>query len=394
MNNLLSKLNIKPCICFVSHFAYGALASIDTGHIGGVERQISMMARWFAKRGYEVSMLTWDEGQEDGVEIDGVKVFKLCRKDEGIKGMRFFWPRWTSLNAALRRANADIYYQNCGEYITGQVAMWCRKYNRKFVYSVASDPDCDARLPEMHKLRERVLYSYGLKHADRIIVQTRRQQEMLQTGFGCDSVVIPMPCPGPSESEYVDSQRVRKNSHNILWLGRICEVKRPDRLLDIAQRFPELTFDFVGPQDGTAYTQDVCERAKSIENIKLHGPAYREQVSDFYKNAKIYLCTSDFEGFPNTFLEAWSFGVPIVSTIDPDSVINKNHIGCTAPDVDGLVNALKELINTPAKWDAASKSARRYYLENHTVETVMAKFEQIFCEAADKSTDKIERDNI
>ena len=36
-------------ICFVAHFAYGELASIDTGHIGGVERQTSQMAKWLAK---------------------------------------------------------------------------------------------------------------------------------------------------------------------------------------------------------------------------------------------------------------------------------------------------------------------------------------------------------
>ena len=106
--------NKKPSICFVAHFAYGALTGGESGHVGGVERQTSLMAKWLAKRGYKVSMLTWDEGQKDGVEIDSVKVFKMCRKDDGIKGFRFFHPRWNSLNAAMERANADIYHQNCG----------------------------------------------------------------------------------------------------------------------------------------------------------------------------------------------------------------------------------------------------------------------------------------
>jgi len=45
-------------ICFVPHYAYGAMAGGNSGHIGGVERQTSLMARWFAARSHRVSMLT------------------------------------------------------------------------------------------------------------------------------------------------------------------------------------------------------------------------------------------------------------------------------------------------------------------------------------------------
>jgi glycosyltransferase involved in cell wall biosynthesis len=372
------KQNCNTRICFVAHLAYGALTGGKSGFIGGVERQTSLMAKWFAKRGYKVSMLTCDESQQDGVEIDGVKVFKLCRKEAGIKGLRFFWPKWTSLNAAMRRADADIYYQNCGEYVTGQVALWCQRHERKFVYSAASDPDCNARLPEMHKIRERILYRYGLKHADKVIVQTRRQQEMLRADFGIDSVIIPMPCPGPADSDYADFQKQHNNSQRVLWIGRICEVKRPDKLLDVAQMFPELSFDFVGPQDGSDYARDVCDRAKTIANIKLHGPATREQVSEFYTKAKIFCCTSDFEGFPNTFIEAWSFGLPIVSTFNPDNLLVAENMGIVAQDIKGLAAGIRKLLSEPQRWQQASQNSRRYYLENHTVDAVMAKFEQEF----------------
>jgi hypothetical protein len=140
-------------ICFVAHNAYGAMAGGRSGHIGGVERQTSLMAKWLAVRGYRVSMLTWDEGQDNGAEIDGVRVFTICPRTAGLPGLRFFRPRWSGLMAAMKRADADVYYQNCAEYVTGQVGLWCRRHGRKFVYSVASDPDCDRRLPKMHSLR-------------------------------------------------------------------------------------------------------------------------------------------------------------------------------------------------------------------------------------------------
>ena len=68
--------------------------------------------------------------------------------------------------------------------------------NRRFVYSVASDPDCDRRLPKLPLLRERVLYSLRPDRTrHRIIVQTNRQRGMLNDSFGLGSLVLPMPCP-------------------------------------------------------------------------------------------------------------------------------------------------------------------------------------------------------
>jgi len=378
--------NRKPRICFVAHLAYGAMSGGDSGHIGGVEKQTSLMARWFAERGYQVSMLTCDEGQEDSIEIGGVRVFKMCRKEAGIKGLRFFWPKWTSLIAAMNRADADVYYQNCGEYVTGQVALWCRRHGRKFVYSVANDPDCDSKLPEMHTVRERTLYRYGLKHADQIIVQTKKQKDMLRINFGRDSVVIPMPCPGPSDEDYTGLEQERNSSSRVLWIGRICEQKRPDRLLDLAEACLDLHFDLVGPTGDSEYARVVCERAKHTANVTLHGPATRERVSEFYKKARIMCCTSDFEGFPNTFLEAWSYGLPMVSTFDPDNLIVENELGIVARDVKGLASGIRTLLGDSQLWRQASEAARRYYLENNTIDSVMPRFEKIFSEITNKTS--------
>src|SRR6185295_3387450 len=88
-------------------------------------------------------------------------------------------------------------YQNTAEYVTGQVAFWARRRGRRFVYSVASDMDCYERLPELRTLRERLLYRYGLRRADRVVVQTRHQARMLERGFARPSLQIPMLCPGP-----------------------------------------------------------------------------------------------------------------------------------------------------------------------------------------------------
>lgn len=378
------KKTALPNLCIVSHNAYGAMTGGKTGFIGGVERQTSMTARWLAARGWQVSIITWDEGGPPNEIIDGVRVIKMCRQDAGIRGLRFLWPKWTSLNRAMQQADADVYYQNCAEEVTGQVALWCRRRGRKFVYSVASEPDVHPELPEMHAIRERVLYRYGLRHADRIVVQTESQRMRLRQGFGLDSVVIPMPCPGPSNGEYVLPDPPDAGRSRVLWVGRICQQKRPDRLADFAEACPDIHFDVVGPANESPYSQASVARLRALSNVTLHGGIPRQRMPDFYRSAACLLCTSDVEGFPNTFLEAWSHGLPVVSRFDPDGLIATRNLGVSADGVPTLVVGLRSLLTSKHRWLEASANARRYYLDNHTVEAVMPRFEQVFLEAAGK----------
>ncbi|MEO8076864.1 MAG: glycosyltransferase, partial [Acidobacteriota bacterium] len=221
-------------ICIVSQAAHGAMTGGRDGHAGGVERRTTMMARFLARRGHRVSLLVWDEGQPHDMIIDGVRVIALCRRDAGLPGLRFFHPRWTSLAQALGEADAEVYYQNCAEYVTGQVALWARRHKRRFVYSVASDPECDPRLPALRHLRERVLFRYGLRHADRILVQTDVQRLMLRRGFGLSGSVMPMPCAGTPDDQFVAPDPFRHPRPRVVWVGRISAEKRLDWVLDIA----------------------------------------------------------------------------------------------------------------------------------------------------------------
>ena len=368
-------------ICIVAHFAFGAMRGGTDGHSGGVERQTSITARWLAAQGYDVSLVTWDEGQPDGLVIDGVRMLKLCRRDDGLPGLRFFHPRWTSLNLALRRADAEVYYQNCGEYVTGQVARWCRRHDRHFVYSVASDPDCDPQLPEMRTLRERLLYRYGLKHAARVIVQTKKQKHMLKKGFGLEAVVLPMPCPGRLEIEYNPSASDSSEPFRVAWVGRIAPVKRLEVLLDVAEALPDVRFDVAGKPDADeGYTKPVLARAKSLENVTLHGHVARNRMPDFYQNAAVLCCTSDYEGFPNTFLEAWSYGLPIVSTVNPDDLLSEKELGLYAKGVPELVQAIRRLKEDHEVRRRMAVHACDYYAKNHAVEPAMQRFEAVFSE--------------
>ncbi len=369
----------RPALCFLAHNAYGALTGEGKRHVGGLERQLTMVARQMADRGYPVTLVSWDEGQPDGAVVDGVRVLKLCRREAGMRFVRFLHPKWTSLCRALDVANADIYYYSCGDMALGQMAMWCRGHGRKSVFAVVSEPDCDPRLPSLRPLRERVLYRHGMRLADRVIVQTVRQQTMLYEGFGKESVVVPVMCEDHSRS--VLAAPPDDGTPRVFWVGRISPEKRFEWFVDLARACPHCEFHAVGDTNNpTAYAEQHLQRARATPNLVLHGRIPYDRMPEYYAQASLVCCTSAYEGFPTTFLEAWSHGVPVVTTFDPDRVVQRLNLGLVADDVPALADAVRDLLADPAMWRKCARAARAYYERNHTVEKVVRRLEAVFQE--------------
>jgi glycosyltransferase involved in cell wall biosynthesis len=379
MSNL-SQPDRKPSICFVALDNFAALVDDSKfGRIGGAEIQQVIIGRELAKRGYRVSFVTLDHSQNNEMEIDGMRIIKAYDQNVGIPALRFLHPRLTSLWRAMMRADADIYYQRTSDSITGIVAAFCRRHHRKFVFAVASNYDCVTNLPLCPARHAQVLYLYGLRRANLVIAQTVTQQKLLCENFDINSTVIPNYAPDYGGclggADAVASARGRR----LLWIGAFTPVKRLELLLNIAEQHQDLQFDVIGDGNSeSAYVQRLRSRAKSTPNVQLHGMIPHAYVQQFYQQTAALICTSRTEGFPNTFLEAWSYGLPIFSTFDPDGVIAENGLGVVRKNVCELAVGIRELLDSPERWQKASQSARRYFVENHALDKTMERFERVF----------------
>ncbi|RYH00173.1 MAG: glycosyltransferase [Alphaproteobacteria bacterium] len=371
-----------PSVCIIAHNAYGAIKGDGTGHIGGAEHQTALLARWLTGKGYKTMLLTWKEGQPDDCIINGVRVMGICKANAGVPGFRFIHPRSTGLFSAMARADADIYYHNSAEPVTGLAAAWCRMRNRRFVYSVASDVACERHLPTLKGLRDRWLYRYGLHHADTIIVQTNKQAELLQQSFGLKSSVLPMPCGFSPATQFTGNSPL--GLPRVAWVGRIDRMKRLEWLLDVAEGMPKIEFDVVGANIQAAaarphlanYARLLHERATALPNVHWHGGLPHDAVTEIYRKAICLCCTSSYEGFPNTFLEAWSQARPVVSSFDPDGIIHNRKLGFYGTSVAELAAAISRLTASGALWKELSNNALSYFTNNHALDVSMPRYER------------------
>ncbi len=372
--------NPKPSICFVSPEACGALFEGIALQANGAELQQATIARHLAERGYDVSFVTEARGQSEGLYLDGIRVFNAYDCSDGLRYIRLLHPRITGLWRAMKRCGADIYFQRTNDIVTGIAAAFCRTHHKRFVYSVASDANCVPDLPHLAK-HERPFYRFGLRQADCVVAQTVHQQELLLKNFDRDSTVIPNCGPAGIEPETL-TKRIDPPKR-LLWVGRWARVKRLEMLLDVADRCRDVQIDIVGsPSDSLAreYTRSLQERISALPNVNHIGHVPHSEIGKFYDRAAALVCTSAVEGFPNTFIEAWQRGLPVISTFDPDGVLASARLGLVTQGADGLAGAISHMFEMPQVWRQMSARAMQYFMANHSVDAIIPRFEKVFHE--------------
>jgi glycosyltransferase involved in cell wall biosynthesis len=348
----------RASVCFVGLNNLPLLAP-PYAHLrtGGAELQQTLLARALAHRGWQVSMVVADRGQPDGAVWDGVKTYKAFRPDEGIPVIRFVHPRWTKLWSALQRADAQIYYASCAGGQLAQVVQFARARGRKTVFRIASDTDCDPRSLLIRYRRDKMLYRWGLRRTDLVLAQTPSQQQALARNFGRESRVIDPLLEPPAAPRNYEARDI-----GVLWVGNIRSLKRPELILQAAARMPHLSFHIIGgPMPGSERLfERTRARARALPNVTFHGFVPQQQIGSYFERARVFVSTSEIEGFPNTYLQAWARGTPVVAFLDPEGLVSRNALGAIVGSVAELCTAIAQLAADSMQWRSVSLRSLRF----------------------------------
>jgi glycosyltransferase involved in cell wall biosynthesis len=350
-------------ICIVGLDSLGLLSGeANPRYIGGESIQHVLLARAWRDLGHDVSIIVHDEGQGARREIDGITAIAAHTRQGGIPGFRFFYPRATRLLSALIAADAEIYYQSPAGAYTGITAWFCRATGRRFIFRVASDSDCEKEHGRIQFWRDRKLYNYGLHRADVIAAQTEFQAQLLRENHGLESTVVNMMVEPPRAGVPV------VKDIDVLWVSNLRALKRPELVLELARQLPHVRFTLAGgPMPGAeTYFEDMMAAAAPLTNVSMLGPVRYAESGALFDRAKIFLNTSSIEGFPNTFLQAWIRGVPVVSFFDPDSLVKRLQLGRVANSLDEMREGIRGLLDTEADRQQIARRAREFAMREYT----------------------------
>nr|WP_316643907.1 glycosyltransferase family 4 protein [uncultured Roseateles sp.] len=357
-------------ICFVAPAIYPILARDTTlKFIGGAEVQQTFLARELARRGHDVSVVCLDQGQPDGMVIDGVTVYRTHAPNAGLPGLRFVHPRLTSVWRAMARADADVYYQRACGVLTGFVSAFARRHGRASVFASAHDLDFDAQLPQLRYWRDKKIYSWGVRNASAVVVQTERQRLDCQAMFGLGSTRI--------NSCYGHRGVQATQQGPIVWAASIKAIKQPELFVEVAKACPDYEFKMIGSGSDADMTA-LRNAAAAVPNLAIMGFVPFALVEQYFDGAAVHINTSVSEGFPNTFMQAWSRGTPTVSFFDPTTRLDGMAVGLVASTLDEMVHQVKALKTDPDLWASQSRASQRFLAEHHSVERAVDAYETLF----------------
>ena len=364
-------LSAKTRVCFVAPLAWPVLARDARIELaGGAEVQQCILARMLAAHGYPVSMITLDFGQPEGARVDGVTVHKAFAPGAGLPVVRFVFPKLTAMWSALARAAADIYYVRSASMWLGVVVEFCRRHGRRSVYAGASDkdfvPGVGAQLPYV---RDRWLYRRGLAAVDAIVAQNEFQRASCLGTHRREAVLIPSCYELPQKKDLPQIPSL------VLWVGMLHENKRPELFLEIAARLPHRRFVLIGgPRPGARpFYERIRALAARVPNLEVTGFLPLAEVEAWFDRARVLVNTSEYEGMPNTFLQAWARGVPTVASVDA-------AVGFVFKEPADAAEEIERLFAQSGYWRTQSAASRAWFESHHSAQSVLAQYARLFDE--------------
>ena len=152
--------------------------------------------------------------------------------------------------------------------------------------------------------------------------------------------------------EEVKAIPYEKHQKTVLFCGRFTDNKRADVLIKafgkIHQKYPDWKLQFLakGPEENNC--RQLVKQLGISDKVEMPGFVYGEEKDTYYRCAGIFCLCSHYEGFPMVVLEAWAYGVPVITTpvgALPDVVKEgQNGFLYDIDDVDALAEKLDMLM--------------------------------------------------
>lgn len=270
---------------------------------GGAEKQNVMLANAMAEKGHDVTLISISADNNCYQLNNKVKYEYLPDRKTNVLRIA---TRYADIRKRLKEIKPDItinfWFQSA--YMT---AFMKKSITGKVIYSERGDPGDKEYSGALGIIRK-----IALPRIDGFVFQSKGAQSYFNASVQSRSTIIPNPVFVNAE-EYPAVKTRRKA---IVTVGRLHPQKNQQLLIHafklIADKIPEYTLEIYGDGELKEELQKLIDSLNLSNRVFLMGTS--KEIHKLIYDASLFVLSSDYEGLPNTLIEAMALGIPSIST--------------------------------------------------------------------------------
>jgi glycosyltransferase involved in cell wall biosynthesis len=368
---------------------HSILLFISSLSSGGAERVTANLANHWARKGWQVTIVTLADRSADFYELaPAISRIGLGMLKDGhnlLAGIVNNLQRVLVLRRVLRKVSPEMALAMMDK---SNILLAIAAYRLPGMIVLGSERIHPPQQP-LSQLWARLRYISYRNLATVVALTTETRDWLLRNSRAKKIAVIPNAVSWPLPAHHpfcIPKEILPPNGKTLLAVGRLEEQKGFDLLIEA---FCYSAFDH--PGWNLAILGDGPLRSSLAEQIKRSGLENRiylagrvGNIGDWYKAADLFVLSSRFEGFPNTLVEAMAHGLPVVSfdcDTGPRDIIRHDVDGLlvTNGDVVALGDALGRLMADEALCQRFGTKAIEVR-ERFSMEKIAGMWEDLFFE--------------
>ncbi len=219
-----------------------------------------------------------------------------------------------------------------------------------------------------------------------LAVGAKVKDDLLAAGIGNQSKFGVMP-PGLQLAEVPSRLSARRelglndDAVYCTFIGRITQIKRPDRFLDVVAEIKSSEIDMHFIVAGAGELLQYCQDRAEAENLPVTFLGWREDIEVVLAAANFVLLTSDNEGTPLSLIQAGMVGIPVVATnvgSTNEIVVNGETGLLTDLSVNQLADAVAKVATDSALRAKMGAAGKEYTLARYGVSRLVKDHQDLY----------------
>lgn len=226
------------------------------------------------------------------------------------------------------------------------------------------------------------LFKWCLNRSDRIVLLADKWKKLFEQEFADVKVplnVVYNACDTSGKHPLVEKEKL------IIMAGYFDDNKAPDILIKawskLKEMYPEWRLVLMGNGDVERFRR-IAYDFEVDKCISFPGYLVGKEKEIIWNRASIFCLCSYNEGFPMVVLEAWNYGIPVISTPVgglPDVIVEgKNCLTFPFGDIDMLASQLKTLIDNTKLREEMGVFSKQFVKDTFSLDSVNDMWDSLY----------------